>query len=117
MESECISLSTAAHSLICLHGLLFELDRIHGLGLGDKISTISTAFEDNMPALTLATTDSPQTPHSESLAIKCCQFHSKSSLPMVLVKHDGTNNDVADIFAKALPFKIFSQHQKMLHSW
>ena len=41
MESKCISLSMAAHSLICLHGLLLKTDGICGLGLGDKTSTIS----------------------------------------------------------------------------
>ena len=44
MESKHISLSMAMRSLVCLCGLLFKSDGLCGLGLGDKISTISTIF-------------------------------------------------------------------------
>ena len=71
MESEYISLSMAMRSLIYLRGMLFEIDRIFDLSLGSRISTILTVFEDNQPALTLATIDPPRmTARSKSLATR-----------------------------------------------
>ena len=118
MESEYISLSMAMRSLVYLHGLLFELDSIFEIGLGDRISTVSTVFEDNTPTLTLATTDPPRvTPRSKSLAVKCHWFRSKLSPATILVKHVGTHDNVADVFTKALPFAAFSRHRKALCGW
>eukprot|EP00977_Amphora_coffeiformis_P012588 scaffold3140_cov87-Amphora_coffeaeformis.AAC.1 len=68
MESEYIALSMAMRSLVYLRGLMFEIDDIFGLGVGDSISTISTVFEDNASVIALATTDPPRmTPRSKSL--------------------------------------------------
>jgi hypothetical protein len=65
MESEYISLSMSMRSLIYLRGLLFETDAIFDLELGDRLSTISTVFEDNRAAEILATTNPPRmTPRS-----------------------------------------------------
>eukprot|EP00977_Amphora_coffeiformis_P006091 scaffold1322_cov185-Amphora_coffeaeformis.AAC.1 len=51
MESEYIALSMAMRSLVYLRGLMFEIDNIFGLGVGDSISTILTVFEDNASAI------------------------------------------------------------------
>ena len=59
MESECIALSMAMRSLIYLRGLMFEIDAIFNLGVGESLSAISTAWEDNRSAQILATTDPP----------------------------------------------------------
>ena len=118
MESEYISLSMAMRSLVHLRGLLFELDSIFDLKLGDRISTISTIFEDNTPALTLATTDPPRmTPRSKSLAVKYHWFRSKLSPTTILIVHVGTHDNVANIFTKALPFEPFTRHRKTLCGW
>ncbi len=118
MESEYISLSMAMRSLVYLRGLLFEIDGIFGLGIGNKISTISTVFEDNTPAMTLANTDPPRmTPRSKSLAVKYHWFRSKLSPETIVVKHIGTRFNVADIFTKALPFDAFVRHRKTLCGW
>ena len=118
MESEYISLSQAMRSLVYLRGLLFEIDGIFKLSLGDRISTISTVFEDNMPALTLATTDPPRmTPRSKSLAVKYHWFRSRLSPSTILVKHIGTDDNVADIFTKPLTFEPFARHRKTLCGW
>ena len=118
MESEYISLSMAMRSLVYLRGLLFEIDAIFGLKLGDRISTVSTMFEDNTPALTLANTDPPRmTPRSKSLAIKYHWFRSKLSPTTIVIKHVSTDNNVADIFTKALPFATFARHRKTMCGW
>ena len=118
MESEYISLSMAMRSLIYLRGLLFELDSIFDIQLGDRISTLSTVFEDNTPALTLATTDPPRmTPRSKSLAVKCHWFRSKLSPTDIVIKYINTFDNVADIFTKALPFETFARHRKTLCGW
>ena len=118
MESEYISLSMVMRSLIYLRGMLFEINKIFHLSLGSQISTISTVFEDNQPALTLVTTDPPRmTARSKSLATKYHWFHSKLSESTVVVKYVPSDSNVADIFTKALPLDAFSHHGKTLCGW
>ena len=113
-----VACSQAMQSLVYLRGLLFELDGIFKLNVGDKISTISTVWEDNMPALTLATTDPPRmTPRSKSLAVKYHWFCSKLSPTTILVKHISSEANTADIFTKALPLDAFMRHRKTLCGW
>ena len=118
MESEYIALSQAMRSLVYLRGLLFELDGIFKLNIGDKISTISTVWEDNTAALALATTDPPRmTPRSKSLAVKYHWFRSHLSASTILVKHVRSDANVADVFTKALPLDAFVRHRKTLCGW
>lgn len=118
MESEYISLSMAMRSLVYLRGLLFEIDSSFNVKLGDRISAISTVFEDNTPAQILATTDPPRmTPRSKSLAVKYHWFRSHLSSSTIVVKHVGTHDNVADIFTKALPFEPFTRHRRTLCGW
>ena len=71
MESEYIALSTAMRSLVHVRALLNHICARFNLAYGDKISTISTVFEDNRAAKILATTDPPRlTPRSKSLAVR-----------------------------------------------
>jgi hypothetical protein len=118
MESEYISLSMAMRSLVYLRGLLFEVDSIFDLHLGDRISKMSTVFEDNAPALTLANTDPPRmTPRSKSLAVKYHWFRSKLSPTTIVVTYVPSGDNVADIFTKALPFDAFTKHRRTLCGW
>ncbi|MCA1807605.1 MAG: Ty1/Copia family ribonuclease HI, partial [Actinobacteria bacterium] len=115
MESEYISLSMAMRSLIYLRGLMFEIDEIFGLGVGNNISTISTVFEDNSAALALATTDPPRmTPRSKSLAVKYHWFRSHLSPSSIMIKSVASAHNAADIFTKALPFEAFARHRKTI---
>lgn len=115
MEAEYISLSMAMRSLIYLRGLMFEIDGIFGLGVGDSISTISTVFEDNSAARILATTDPPRmTPRSKSLAVKYHWFRSRLSPETILVEAVASAQNMADIFTKALPFETFARHRKTI---
>lgn len=118
MESEYISLSMAMRSLVYLRGLMFEVDSVFGLGIGQDISTISSIFEDNQPALILATTDPPRmTPRSKSLAVKYHWFHSKLSASTIVVLPIPSHDNIADIFTKALPFEAFARHRKTICGW
>ena len=118
MESEYISLSMAMRSLVYLRGLLFEIDGIFGIGLGNQVSTVSTVFEDNTAALALATTDPPRmTPRSKSLGVKYHWFRSKLSPTTIVIKHVPSHDNVADIFTKALPIEAFERHRKTLCGW
>ena len=117
MESEYIALSMAMRSLIHLRGLLFEIDATFSLGVGDKISTISTVWEDNQSAQILATTDPPRlTPRSKSLAVKYHWFRSKLS-DTLQIKHVPSADNAADIFTKAIPFEAFARHRKTICGW
>ena len=118
MESEYISLSMAMRSLVYLRGLLFEVDSIFDLDLKDRLSSMSTVFEDNQPALTLANTDPPRmTPRSKSLAVKYHWFRSKLSPTTIVVKYVASGDNVADIFTKALPLDAFTKHRRTLCGW
>ena len=77
MEAEYIVLSTAMHSLVHLHTLLFELDKLFSLLLAGHLSMVSTVFEDNCASRILANTDPLYlTPRSKSLTIKYHWFHT-----------------------------------------
>ena len=115
MESEYISLSMAMRSLIFLRGLMFEIDSIFGIDVGSTVSSISTVFEDNQPAIALATTDPPRmTPGSKSLAVKYHWFRSHLSPDSIVVKAIASAQNKADIFTKALPFEAFAGHHKAI---
>ena len=77
MESEYIALSTAMRSLVHVRALMADICDKFKLNYGDRISTISTVFEDNRAAKILATTDPPRlTPRSKSLAVRHHWFRS-----------------------------------------
>ena len=99
MESEYISLSTAMRSLVHLRALLLEIDQGFELGFGQRMSTISTVFEDNRACKILATTDPPRlTPRSKSLAIKYHWFRSHLSEHTIVIKDVGTEDQKGDGF-------------------
>ena len=92
MESEYIALSTAMRSLVHVRALLKHICARFNLAYGDKISTISTVFEDNRAAKILATTDPPRlTPRSKSLAVRYHWFRSHIGIK------DGTGIQIMDV--------------------
>ena len=107
--------------------LVHDGKRIHQLEHGNALADISPRntlrdrqddFEDNQPALTLATTDPPRmTARSKSLATNYHWFRSKLSESTVVVKYVPSNSNVANIFTKALPLYAFTRHRKMLCGW
>ena len=83
----------------------------------DKESLISTVFEDNQPALTLATQDPPRlTPRSKHIAVKYHWFRSKLGKE-IRVKYIPTDQQLADILTKPLPRLKFEKARRQLMGW
>ena len=118
MESEYIALSMAMRSLIYLRGLLFQINETFDLDLKERLSTISTVFEDNRAAQILASTDPPRmTPRSKSLGVKYHWFRSHLDPSSIVINSVASKENRADIFTKSLPFVDFARHRKTLCGW
>ncbi len=118
MESEYIALSTAMRKLIQLRALLFEMDEHFKLSLSNRLSTISTVFEDNAACRILATTDPPRmTPRSKSLAIKYHWFRSHLSPTTIMVQAIETSKQKADGFTKPLVHAAFLLFRRVVCGW
>ena len=121
MESEYIALSTAMRSLVHVRALLSELSTKFNLAYGDRISTISTVFEDNRAAKILATTDPPRlTPRSKSLAVRYHWFRShigiKDGCGIQIVDVQSALNKT-DFLTKALSKELFQANRLAVCGW
>ena len=121
MESEYIALSTAMRSLVFIRALFRELCEKHNLSYGDKISKISTVFEDNRAAKILATTDPPRlTPRSKSLAVRYHWFRAhlgiKDGSGIVIEDVQSTSNK-ADFLTKALAKMEYIANRLAVCGW
>ena len=118
MESEYIALSTAMRSLIHLRALLFEIKNHFKLSIEERVSTISTVFEDNRACRILATTDPPRlTPQSKSLAIKYHWFRSHLDPESIIIKDIPTDEQKGDGFTKPLTHARFLLFRKIICGW
>ena len=88
---------------------------------GDKISTLSTVFEDNRAAKILAETDPPRlTPRSKSLAIKCHWFRSHIGLKNgkgIILEDVRSKLNKADFLTKAMPRDAFRTNRLAVCGW
>ena len=121
MESEYIALSTAMRSLVQVRALMHDLCTKFDLAYGDRISTISTVFEDNRAAKILATTEPPRlTPRSKSLAIRYHWFRShlgvKDGRGIVIEDVQSALNK-ADFLTKALSKDQFEANRLSVCGW
>ena len=119
MESEYIALSTAMRSLIHVRALLKEICDTFILAYGDRISTISTVFEDNRACKILAETDPPRlTPRSKSLAIKYHWFRQHIGRKKGIILEDVASAlNKADFLTKALGPELFLKNRKAVCGW
>jgi hypothetical protein len=118
MEAEYIALSTAMRSLVHLRALLFEINQHFNLTISDRVSTISTVFEDNRACQILATTDPPRlTPRSKSLAIKYHWFRAHLSETTIMLKAVASELQKGDGFTKALSHEKFLFFRKYICGW
>lgn len=116
MEAEYIALSTAMRAFIPLRHVLDELVQSFKLPV-DKDSVVSTVFEDNQPALALATQDPPRlTPRSKHIAVKYHWFRSHLG-DTIKLKYIPTNSQLADILTKPLSRVKFEEARKQLMGW
>ena len=121
MESEYIALSTAMRSLLFIRALFNELCDHHKLSYGNKISKISTVFEDNRAAKILATTDPPRlTPRSKSLAVRYHWFRSHLGVKDgsgIVIKDVASALNKADFLTKALCRADFVSNRFAVCGW
>ena len=106
MESECAALSAAMRSLIHLRALMAEICSKFNLACGDRVSTLSTVFEDNRAAKILATASPPRlTPRSKHIALRHHWFRSH------LKVRDGSGIQIVDVQSKLNKADMFTKAQ------
>jgi hypothetical protein len=115
MQAEYVALSLSLRELIPLQDVVKEL-ATH-LGYKKKLETraISTVFEDNMGALTLATCPH-DTPHSKFYALKYHHFKGHVGKTLDIQKID-TREQKADIFTKGLVAETFVYLRGKIMGW
>ena len=106
-------------SLIHVCALLRELSANFNLTYGNKISTMSTVFEDNRAAKILATTDPPHlTPHSKSLAVKYHWFRAHLGKKKGIILDDVASKlNKAGFLTKSLPKDPFQVNRLAVSGW
>ena len=121
MESEYIALSTAMRSLVHVRALMQEICTKFNLAYGDRISTISTVFEDNRAAKILATTDPPRlTPRSKHLAVRYHWFRSCLGVKDgkgIVIKDVQSSLNKADFLTKALAQELYRKNRLAVSGW
>lgn len=121
MESECIALSTAMRRLIHLRGLLGDICDKFDLKYSDRISTLSTVFEDNRAAKLLATTDPPRlTPRSKHMALRYHWFRSHLGVSKgsgIQIVDVASKLNKADFCTKALARDAFVANRLAVCGW
>ena len=120
-ESEYIALSTGMRSLIHMRALLQEVCSKFNLSYGDRISTISTVFEDNRACKLLATTDPPRlTPRSKHIAIRYHWFCSHLGVKDgkgIVIKDVPSEQNRADFLTKACARAQFEVNRLAVCGW
>ena len=102
MEAEYIALSTAMRALLPMRRLHSSIAKAFNLPLDPK-SQVSTVWEDNQAAQTLATIDPPRlTPRSKHIAVKYHWFWSHLEKGVIEMKYIESKSQKADILTKPL---------------
>ena len=114
-EAEYIALSQAMRDVIPAMSLIEELNK--QLKLKKKEATVRcTLFEDNNGALELAKAPKMR-PRTKHIAIKYHHFRSHVQSGAVDIQPIDTQEQIADIFTKALPRDSFEKLRKKLNGW
>ena len=120
-ESEYIALSTGMRALVHVRSLLSEICGKFKLSYGERISTISTVFEDNRAAKILATTEPPRlTPRSKHIAIRYHWFRSHLGVKNgngIIIKDVASALNKADFLTKALAQEHFRRNRFAVSGW
>ena len=118
MMSEYYALSSAMKEVLPLQDLLKVMKK--GVGLPEDFETtfMTTVWEDNIGALTLANLDPGQsTPRSKFYDIKVHWFREHLGPRRITVKKIDTKDQKADIFTKPLVPVLFKRLRKLLCGW
>ena len=118
MEAEYVSLSMAAKELLLLCELIIEVCGHSDLKMNEITNIHSTIWEDNAGCVILANLELPRmTPRSKHYAVKYHWFRDKLSPNNIEVKKIDGENQIADIFTKALRTDRFEKLRKLLSGW
>ena len=114
-EAEYIALSTAAREVIPMRELMIEIGSLFGLtSIAPTLKC--TLFEDNMGAEHLA--KSPKmTPRTKHIAIKYHHFREHVKAGTLIIERVDTENQLADIYTKAVPKPILTKLRKEIQGW
>lgn len=117
MESEYVALSSAMRALIPVKSILKTISSALDLPIAPD-SGISTVWEDNKAALTLATTDPRRmTPRSKHIAIKYNWFRKHLKIGHIEIKHITSEMQKADILTKTLSRIKHEQARLLTMGW
>ena len=117
MESEYIALSTALRALLPMRELQASISKSLKLPYSSK-SNVSSVFEDNQAALTLATTNPPRmTPRSRHICVKYHWFRSHLSKDTIVVVPIDTEHQKANILTKADKTQKFRADRLLTMGW
>jgi hypothetical protein len=117
MMAEYYALSTAMREVIPLRTLVKTVANGCGLSSDCLTTFMTTVWEDNVGALTLANLDPGQnTPRSKFYDSKVHWFRSHLSDEVVVKKID-TKLQLADLFTKPLPRETFTHLRALLMGW
>jgi len=115
-EAEYIALSTALRDVIFVMNLLRELVSF-GVTLIKATPKIKCkVFEDNVGALELAKTPKMR-PRTKHIAIQYHHFRKEVEDGNITIQHVRSEEQVADIATKPLPFQLFSHLRYKLMGW
>ena len=109
-ESECISLSAALREAIFLMELMKEMQKMGICEINSTPSVYCKAFEDNSGAVEMARMPRlcPRTKH---INVKCHHFKQYVFDKVISIYQVSTLDQNADLFTKALSFKLFNRHR------
>jgi hypothetical protein len=117
MMAEYYALSSAMREVLPLRELVHTVAKGCGIAEACTTSFLTTVFEDNNGALTLANLDpGHQTPRSKHYDVRVHWFRSHLNKEIKVVKVD-TALQLADLFTKPLPREQFQKLRKLLIGW
>ena len=117
MMAEYYALSSAMREVLPLRELVHTVAKGCGIAEACTTSFLTTVYEDNNGALTLANLDpGHQTPRSKHYDVRVHWFRSHLNKEIQVVKVD-TTLQLADLFTKPLPRDQFQKLRKLLIGW
>ena len=114
-ESEYIALSHSLREAIPMMTLLEEISNILPIDL-ETPKLHCTVFEDNNSCIELVKCPKLR-PRTKHIGLKYHHFRSKVKSGLISVRYISTEDQIADIFTKALPEPQFLKLRKSLNGW
>ena len=114
-ESEYIALSHSLREAIPMMTMLEEIAKILPISI-EMPKLHCTVFEDNNSCIELVKFPKMR-PRTKHIGLKYHHFRSKVHAGLISVQYINTENQIADIFTKALPEPQFLKLRKALNGW